>query len=377
MTVFMCDGFETYGNLSTLGSDIETRLGNTDKISFVEISGGHTGNLSLINDFESVGLAVEFPSVQAGRSEWIRYEFPDGSGRFPDYKLPTNASHPTMCVGFRFYNADTTPNLQSTIWSCLTGSGSGAASLRRATNKVDLEFLPASGTNTVMSGALSLDTWHYIEIEFKFAPSSAGGFAKVYVDGSEVADITSANMAPFTFNTGYGFEIGCSASTSQTAGNNFAFDDVYAMEIDGVNHTAPLGPSRVLLLGPASDDAPNDWTPSGGGSNYPMVDGTDWDTTTYVEATTNGDDDHYGLDTLGPQDEVHGASISVVCEAVDGTPNLHIGFDNGTADEEDMGTIPSASGEVQKRMFFEADPSGSAWSVANLNSAEATQRMVE
>ena len=105
------------------------------------------------------------------------------------------------------------------------------------------------------------------------------------------------------------------------------------------------------------------------------MDNVNWETADYVDATATGDDDHYGLTTLAA-DAVHGLDIRVVCEAVDGTPNLHIGFDDGaTADEEDMGTI-ATGGAVCKRQFFETAPTA-YWDASEVNAVEATQRMTE
>lgn len=202
------------------------------------------------------------------------------------------------------------------------------------------------------------------------------------VDGSQVANLTSQSISAFTFLTGWGIRIGAGgAGFNQTAGENFAIDDVYQLEVDGVDHTGPIsdiaaGEIRVLLLSPTSDAIPNDWTPSAGGDNYALIDEQDWATADYVDATTTADDDHYGLTTLEGTVGVHGVQIDVVCIAVDGTPNLHIGLDNGVADEEDMGTIGTGS-TVQKRMLFETDPGGGAWSESDVNAVEATQRMTE
>jgi hypothetical protein len=225
---------------------------------------------------------------------------------------------------------------------------------------------------------LTADTWHYIELEWKFTTSGNGGYMKIYVDGNEVLDTGAENMTTFTFFTSYGFRIGCSGNTNQTGGSRFAFDDLYAMEIDGVEHTAPLGACRVLAMRPSGDAVPNDWTPSTGSDNYALVDDTDVDETDYVDATATGDDDHYDLTPLDGVSTVHGVRFDVACEVVDGTPNLHIGCDNGTADEDDMG-IPGmgVSGVVNVQEFHQKDPDAADWTESSVESVEATIRMTE
>lgn len=374
MTVFMCDGFESYGDTLSSGADIESRIDATNRHAFIELSGGHTGASSLIDDFEAVGYAFQFPLLTAGRAEWVTYEYPDGTGRNPDYKLTTNASTPVMCAGFRFYNADTTPNLEVDIFSILSSSTGVLSGLRRDGDNTSLTF-EAGSTPFQGLNALSLDTWHYIEVEWKLTSSSNGGYAKVYVNGSLVIDTGPASLAA-TFFTSYGIRVGCNTSTTQTAGNQFAFDDVYAMEIDGVEHTAPLGPCRVLAMRPNADATPNDWTPSSGSDNFEMVNEDDWNLTDYVDSAVTGDTDHYTLTPIPSVDTVHGARIDVACIATSGTPNLHIGFDNGVTDDDDMGTVGTGS-ESNIQEFHEKDPSNVNWTEGSIESAEVTQRSVE
>lgn len=366
MTVFMCEGFETLGVKADTGATLESRLNTMQRVAFGENNGGHSDDIELIDDFDTVGLALQFPLGEAARGTYVNFEWPAA------YKASTNSSHPDMACGFRYYNADI--NQQVNIFSILTGATATAGELEVASNGIDLVWDDNTGSVTI-SNVLTADEWHYIEVEFKPTNSSSGGFVRIYVDGSQVYEGLSRSIVNFPFNTSYGIRLGTRYGGNVTSGLP-AFDDVYCMEVDGVNHTEPLGPSRVLLLSPNNDASPNDWTRSTGANNYALIDEQDWDTTDYVEADTNGNDDHYGLTTLSSADTVHGLQIDVVCEATDGTPNLHIGFDDGTADEVDVGTV-STGGESHYREFFDADPSGASWTVSNVNSVEATQRMTE
>jgi len=383
MTVFHCDGFEAYGNKADTGANVETRINNTNRTQFAEISGGHSGgNVSLIDDFQAEGLALEFPLTQSARGEWVIYEHPDGTGRHADYKVPTNASVPTLCVGFRFYNAAITPasTITTTIFQPMNGSSSAAFSLRIDANGVDLTLVDNDANTYTASDALSQGTWHYIEVEWKQTTIGNSPFCKVYVDGTLVIDESNIDLAGFTFFETWGMRIGVATSGGNQSDNGefFAIDDVYEMEIDGVTHTAPLGSCRVMAYRPSSDDVPNDWTPSTGSDNFEMINDTNWGTGDYVDATATGNDDHYGLtaDVSPAIDTIHGARIDVACVAVDGTPTLHIGFDDGTADEQSMGVIGTGT-DVGRQVFFEVDPSDNPWTETNFNAIEATQRMTE
>lgn len=385
MSVFVMDGFETYGDKTTAGATVESNISATDgadvDVTFVQISGGHAGgNVSIIDDFATEGFALEFPDFQAARSEFVRYEWPDGTGRFADKQVSTNASAPVFCVGFRLFNADWTVGagtVVSTIFNALNSSSGTAFSVSIQNDKTTLRLTDNDGTNHDAASALVAGQWHYIEVEWKQTTDANGGYGKVYVDGSEVIDTGTVDMSGFTFFSTFGFRVGIGSSGgNQTGGSNYAIDDVYGMEIDGVEHTAPLGVSRVRVLHPTSDATPNDWTRSTGADNYALIDEQDWDTSDYVDGATTGDDDHYGLTTLSSGATVHGVQIDCVCIATDGTPTLHLGFDDGTADEQSQGVIGTGS-TVMKRQFFEEDPSNAAWTDTSINAVEATQRMTE
>jgi len=368
MTVFLCEGFETLGVKSDTGSTLESRLGTMQRMSFTERNGGLSGDIELIDDFQTEGLALQIPLGESARGAYVTFEWPSA------FKYTCNGSHPVMVIGFRFYNADLTPNTEYKLLQYLTGATAVGATLEVAANGTDLVW-DDSDPDATISSVLTLDTWHYIEVEFKPTTDTNGGSVTIYVDGSQVYNATNRKIVNFTFLSSWGLRIGGEFGGNVTSGQT-AIDDLYCLEEDGVDDTGPLGASRVLLLSPSSDDTPNDWGRSTGSDNYALIDEQDWDTSDYVEATSNGDDDHYGLTTLNAVDSVHALQIDVVCEATDGTPNLHIGFDDGTADEVDVGTVSTGS-ESHFRELFEKDPSDADWSVSNVNSAEATQRMTE
>lgn len=380
MTILLMDGFETYGDGSTSVANLKTRIDNTDGVVHDESGTEAGGALALVDDFETVGKALEFPRLNANGQEYVSYEWPSA------YRLTGTATTQEYVVGFRYYNGalvggsglNATRRIFAINVSGNPGSLASSVSTNQTSGNTDLVFNPSSGTETTASGVMTINTWHYLE--FRYLPKQGTGTMKIYVDGVEVMNVTSQSILTFNFFVNYGFRVGpalsASANNSGTGSQPMRIDDLYGMVIDGVTHTAQLGESRIVLLSPTSDATPNDWTPNAGVNNFDRVNGVDWDNTTYVEAASTGDDDHYNKTTLGAADAVHALQVDCVCEAIDGTPNLHLGFDNGTADEVDMGTIGTGT-EVQKRQVFETDPSGSTWSVSTVNSAEATQRMTE
>ena len=369
MTIFHYEGFETIGTTSSTGADLEARIPKYPGYTFQEVSGGHTDLIALVDDFATEGLALRLPLGLSSRGSYLRSEWPAA------FKASTNSGHPVMAAGFRWYNSATSPAYARSIWNFMTSATGLGPTLGVASNGVDLTWTDNTGAVTI-SDVLSVDEWHFIEIEYKPVPSSNGGYVKLYVDGTEVYHGAGRSLVSFTFFSSYGTRLGVSTANNEVGGNRPAIDDWYNMSIDGVTHTTPLGDIRVKLLTPTSDATPNDWAPSAGADNFAMIDEQSWNETDYVEGDVTGDDDHYGLETLSGTDAVHALQIDVVCKATNGTPTLHVGFDDGTADEESGGVIGTASTKVVRKLF-PLDPSGSAWNETSVNDVEATQRMTE
>jgi hypothetical protein len=390
MTVLYHDGFETYGDLTTSDANLNTRItetyGSFEGVVQQFITTGPLPNgVSLIDDFATEGFALEFDDTGSTSAK----------GEIIDIKAPkvlnvlTTASSTVFQCGFRHYNGEldavtTVPdrwiwhNTQGT-WAT-TGAGSRQTRIVIEDDGTTLHVrLPAGGTSTY-TNAVSVNTWHYIEVEWKAAKAVDGGYIKVWVDGTLIHDVGTEDVSTASFFRTLGFTYGSQISGGNNDGTNStpsAMDDMYFIHVDGVTHVAgtPLGDSRVIKLSPTSDAVPNDWTPDSGVTNYTQVDEQDWVTTDYVDATTTGDDDHYGLATLAAT-TIHNLQVNSVVVAVDGTPTLHLGFDDGTDDSISMGIIATGT-DVQMTEAFPLDPSGSAWTNTSVNAVEATQRMTE
>jgi len=372
MTVFRIDGFETYGDTGTSNADIETRIADSFQTTFQSLNGGFSGSKSLIA--ATNGFAMQFPQLGSAQGEFLVYEFPNGSFRHTNLKVSTNASIKENVCGFRFYCPDITDNLTVELFAAMTSASSSASSVSLLSG-TGVRVRDASSGDHDATGVFTKGAWHYVEVEYKLAPASAGGYMKVYVDGTEVVDTGSVNITTFTFFSQYGLRLGVKASANQTDTSEFfALDDMYVLYYDGVIDSAPLGNCQVIPLKPDADASPNDWTPSSGTDNFAMIDGDDWDTGTYVEGSS-GNDDHYTAVDLGSVDAVHAVQFTTIVQGQTSASDLQIGCDNGTADEQNMGSIGTGS-VVSKHQCHEVDPSGSAWTQSSVNSVESTQRVV-
>ena len=380
MTVLIVDGFESYGDDTSAGADIEALILATNRIDYQYVTGGgHTGGVvELVDDFETLGYALQGPLMSAARGEYVLYEWPDGTGRFPDYRVSTNGSSPDFAAGFRFLNAEISPSstITTTIFNGMNSASGTAFSLQIMPNGVDLRLVDNDAITYDAVGVLTQGTWHYIEVEWKQTTIGNGPYCKVYVDGNLVIDETNIDLAGFTFFNTWGFRVGwgCSGGNQIDNGNFFSFDDVYGMVLDGVDHTAPLGACRVYAMRPASDESVT-FSPSVGGDNYALIDETDQDQTDYVESGVGGDIDKYGLTPLDNVSAVHGVRVDVSCIAIGSATTLAIGLDDGTLDEQSMGSIGTGS-VVNTQQVFEEDPSNAAWTEASVEAVQATQKEV-
>jgi hypothetical protein len=390
MTVLMCEGFENYGDGTESFSTHKTRVQDTRDFGWKTVTGLPNGaNIVTGYDGDSLpdGLALEIDDTgsSSARGEFIAYQWPSA------YNNSANGSVDEFVVGFRYYNGQldavgTVPG--RTFFSITQGNFASSgdpptgdtSKFSIDNDNTTLNYTPHSGTAVSASSALIVDTWHYIEIQFKPTQTGAnGGYCKVYVDGTLVIDDTAGSVISASFFKTVGFTLGSTTSGGNNDGPSSTpvmFDDVYAIVFDG-SHSAKLGEDvRVIPLKPTSDASPNDWSPDSGGTNYTQIDETDWDETDYVEGDVTADDEHYTLTTMTGVDTVHLLRTDVVCVATDGTPNLHIGFDDGTDDSTDVGVIGTSS-TVQENSMHPLDPSGSSWSQSTVNAVEATQRMTE
>ena len=367
MTLVYLEGFETIGNTSTTGANVEAAL---EKLCAVDNSAGSNLPELIDNDQADGTYALKLPTTSVGQQWDCTFSVPAA------YRVSYNASHWEVGLGFRFKHSSDMGVSSGTYqnffrWAYNTNAF-GNPTLQ-SNDAGDLRYQDQTG-NIVHSAELLVDDWNWIEMNFKPTSGANGGFIIVKVNGTEIINETSRNIIQTFFST-EGFSLFQQQSRDSGSGET-AFDDIYVIDIDGVQHTGLLGDHRIIPIVPTSDAGPNDWTPSTGSNNYALIDEEEVSTTDYVEASTSGDDDHYGIDSTSTL-TVEGVQIDVEYEMTDGTTgSLFVGTDNGTADEVEF-TTTNGDGQVVARAQFPDDPSGNDWTPANLDAIEITQRFTE
>jgi hypothetical protein len=388
MTVLIIEGFECHGNGSTSDANLKARMDDTyDMGNGTAI--GLPGDMSLVdNDLADGTFALEIDDTGASSARGERCDFQWPSA----YNNLTNGSVDEFACGFRYYHGelDAVSSVPARIIAWITeGTYDGSqptnpvVSSLKCKLQVDndnstLRFTDGSSNEYSSASVFTPGNWYYIEMEWKPTTSALGGYIKVYVDGVEKIN-QSTNVGTATFFRTQGFSIGAQMSGGNNDGVSSTpgkYDDIYGIVLDGVEHTQRLGDCRVAPMTPNADATPNDWTPSTGGDNYALVDDQDWVEADYVDATATGNDDHYTHTSPVDAETVHGVQLNCVCNGIDGTPTLHLGMDDGTADEVDLGVVPVAT-TVMYRATFDKDPSGADWTQSSVTSVEMTTRMTE
>ena len=212
MTVFRIDGFETYGGGTTSNADIESHIGATLQTTHNIVSGGLSGNKSLVS--AETGLALQYPTLGSAQGDFITYEFPDGSYRHKNLKVSTNSSIDEIVCGFRIYIPNITDNQDVTLFQNLTGVTTVATTVS-ILGGTGMRVRDASSTNHDVTGVLTKGQWHYIEVEYKMTDAAGGGFMKVYVDGTQQIDTGNVSIASFSFFAQYGCRLGVQATSNQ------------------------------------------------------------------------------------------------------------------------------------------------------------------
>jgi hypothetical protein len=205
--------------------------------------------------------------------------------------FPSVASGARVFAGFWFFS--TAPASNSNFGYFINAAASEWSNIRILAGGTLAVCGWGGGTTALGTTAASIcdSVWHWVEFDFLFANS---GQMRVWVDGILVIDTGvidtliagTASIAGFELNSGGLY-------------TNY-LDDIVMWDDSGSGLTSadsPIGPVRIQRLAPTSD-ASVQWTRSTGANNYGVIDEAAPDTTDYVETTTVGHKDRYGLADL-------------------------------------------------------------------------------
>lgn len=219
---------------------------------------------------------------------------------------------------------------------------------------------PGGGTIGTSAYVMPPNVWQYIEIKCVINTPSNGS-VEVFVEGSPVINLTGVTTQKGGSNqiTGLSF---------YGNGRAIGVSDYYVKD-----SLTPLGPSRCIILTPASDGDDLQWTPSTGLTHFNLVDTIPPDVTKYVSSLVPGNSDCYHFTSLpyvpagitAIQPSWYAESTDAVPRAI--KPLLRIAAMDFTGIQQFVATQ-----YIDYIQIYETNPNTSAaWSAADVNNLQA------
>jgi hypothetical protein len=232
------------------------------------------------------------------------------------------------------------------VWSAWRGSGS--------------ELLASAGLN------IGNNSWHWVD--FHYIMSTSVGVMEIWVDGTQIVNLTGANTTQNSYTVFPTVSLACSSMNSA-----MNFDDWYILDTNGSINNTRLGDSRIETLHPSSDAGPNNGTPSTAGPHYLMVNELQWNTSNSIVLTgTSGQEELFGMTSLltTPM-TIHGVRVLATSAKTDAgslTANTIVSSNSIVAAGN---TSALSTTFIHTWNIFETDPSTSnAWIYTAINSMD-------
>ena len=285
----------------------------------------------------------------------------------------TLAGNPaTVIVGFAYRTA-TLPTIGGIrIVSLAEGATPNYHFELRFTNSLQLDAWCA-GAHYAYGQTLLTNTWYYLEA--KVTINNSGSF-EVRVNGQ--TDISGSTDTQ-TGSNAYADRLYLGGTAGATQAATVDYDDVYVCDNSGGVNDDFRGDSKVETLFPNGNGNYSQFTGSDGNStdNYLLVDEvTPNDDTDYVEDATNGDFDTYALTNLATTSGVvYGVQTNLLARKTDaGSRNLASVRRLSSTDDvsSDHSLLDTYSYWVDIR---DTKPGGGSWSISDVNSLEAGQKI--
>lgn len=282
--------------------------------------------------------------------------------------IPTNQA---IIVGFGYRTTDLMVG-EILNFSNTATYGANAGGLRLIKNELGVisvgsGYSSGSLTTTFGSsnaGALSLNTWCYIEIKVSFHASA--GAVEVKVNGESAISVTNQNtLAGLASISGM--------NLSNNAGSGAYFDDLYVCDTTGAANNDFLGPISVYTLFPSANGTTNNFSVTGAASNYLAVNSAAPDTATYVSSSNTNDKDLYAMGDLPiTPTSVPGVMVKARSQKQDNGPRNQQLLIRTSATEATSSSMTATFGSwVNTQAVFEKQADGTtAWDGAAVNAME-------
>ncbi len=239
----------------------------------------------------------------------------------------------------------------------------------------------ANGTvlGTTSPGLIAVGVQAQIQAEALI--SDTVGEVRIYLNGSGTAalaltNVDTRNGTPTDINT---VRLGGTNSSGQFSFDGYLSDFVVWNSSGSVNNTFPLGDMKVESFFASANGDSSQFTGSDGNStdNYLLVDAAAPNSTDYVQSSTVGHKDLYGVQnmTSTPTTIFDVAVCGSVLKTDAGSRDIRLLLKSSTTEVEGS-TFSLSTSRERKASGFETDPATSAaWTVSGVNGIQIGQKV--
>jgi hypothetical protein len=233
----------------------------------------------------------------------------------------------------------------------------------------NLTLLSGSTVLATIAGVFPPATW--IGIQGKVVINNTTGSIEIRVNGAttDTYSYTGVNTRGGTSNN---YANALQLTSANGSGNtSVLIDDLFLCSASGAAPNTWTGDIRALQQVPTGATQ-TQFTATGAGSNYAAVaDLIQNGDTSYVSSTTAGNEDKYSLGAIGTSYTVTGVNYLACWRKSDsGTRSAALSVAaNGSGDTTEFTQASLSTTYTYSSAFLATDPTGAAWTPANVNSA--------
>lgn len=339
--------------------------------SFERYGTGATGQGNMARDaaYLAIGANVS-PSTSnppSGRTHHAR-STPVTGGATEALRVSLGGDKTTVRVAGRFYVGSLpADNVSTYLWQLRDNANAAQLTLRlNSTGALEIMRGAISGTSLGASASpvITAGTYHYVE--FLATINDTTGATEVRVDGVAVSGLTltGQDTAATAIVSAAQYVI---ARPQTTGGVTIDFCDVSHGDVN-----AFVGDTSWYWLMPTADTAVTDWVRNTGSNDFECIDDVvPDDDTTYIEATTTGDDSEFGLANLPAHAStvVSVIAISLAKKTDPGSANLQQKAVSGASTTAGASQPLTTTYAYYKDLFATDPATGVAWTPAGFNAA--------
>jgi hypothetical protein len=285
--------------------------------------------------------------------------------------LGVSASGATAVIGFAFRETVSASSVTYAMAAILNGSTPHITVTVTTTRAIEVRRGGLAGTvlATSAGGAISTNTWHFIEI--KVVLSDSVGTYEVRVDGVNKVSGTGADTVNGGSAVWTGIHLG-SLWPGTADDYTWDFDDLYVCDgTGGVNDTF-LGDHRIVCVVASSGNGTNaDWSPSTGSDHGALVDENPATDTDYNQSGTAGHRDTYNFAAVGVAGTVKAVqTVNYIKADVAGVRYVGDVARIGGTNYDSTGTVVLSDWVFRCELHPTSPATATAWTVAEIDGAE-------